>query len=275
MSLKYKKTTKADPATIWNYLIGKIGNAYGVAGLMGNLYTESALKSCNLQNSYEKSLGYTDAKYTDAVDDGSYTNFSGDSAGYGLAQWTYKTRKAALLAYCQDKGASIGNLEAQLEFLYKELSESYKTVLSTLKSATSVKEASDIVLTKYENPASQTAAVKTKRASYGQGYYDEYAGTTSAASTASTASEETSSSEIKVETAASKASGYSKGKKLKTTANLRMRTGAGEDKTIIKVLPKGTAVTWYGYYTAVSGVKWYLVKDSTDQTGFMSSKFLS
>ena len=30
--------------TIWLYLIGKIGNAFGVAGLMGNLYAESGLR---------------------------------------------------------------------------------------------------------------------------------------------------------------------------------------------------------------------------------------
>ena len=28
---------------IWDYLIGKIGNEYGVAGLVGNLYAESGL----------------------------------------------------------------------------------------------------------------------------------------------------------------------------------------------------------------------------------------
>ena len=41
---------------IWDYLYGKIGNAYGVAGLMGNLYAESALIPNNLQNTYEKKL---------------------------------------------------------------------------------------------------------------------------------------------------------------------------------------------------------------------------
>lgn len=71
--------------TIWNYLIDKIGNPYGVAGLMGNLYVESGLRPDNLQNTYEKKLGMTDAQYTAAVDDGSYTNFVHDSAGYGLA----------------------------------------------------------------------------------------------------------------------------------------------------------------------------------------------
>ena len=68
---------------IWDYLYGKIGNAYGVAGLMGNLYAESALRPNNLQNTYEKKLGLSDTQYTAKVDDGSYTNFVKDSAGYG------------------------------------------------------------------------------------------------------------------------------------------------------------------------------------------------
>lgn len=57
---------------IWNFLLGKIGNEYGVAGMMGNLYAESGLRPDNLQNAYEKRLGYTDASYTAAVDNGTY-----------------------------------------------------------------------------------------------------------------------------------------------------------------------------------------------------------
>lgn len=165
---------------IWNYLYSKIGNAFGVAGLMGNLYAESALNPKNLQNSYETKLGYTDATYTAAVDNGSYTNFVKDSAGYGLAQWTYWSRKQNLLSYAQSAGASIGDLEMQLGFLYKELSEGYKTVLNTLKNATSVLDASNAALTGYEKPADQSTSVQTKRASYGQKYYELYANSTTA-----------------------------------------------------------------------------------------------
>lgn len=53
----------------------KIGNAFGVAGLMGNLYAESGLRANNLQNSFEKKLGLSDDNYTLAVDSGAYGNF--------------------------------------------------------------------------------------------------------------------------------------------------------------------------------------------------------
>lgn len=171
--------TAADEKTIWNYLMGKIGNAYGVAGLMGNLYAESALKSNNLQQTYEKSLGYNDTTYTAAVDNGSYDNFVKDAAGYGLAQWTYWSRKQNLLAFARSAGKSIGDLGMQLDFLYKELSEGYKSsVLSVLETATSVLTASNAVLLKFERPANQSESVQKKRAEYGQKYYDKYAGGT-------------------------------------------------------------------------------------------------
>ncbi|MEE5993655.1 MAG: phage tail tip lysozyme [Oscillospiraceae bacterium] len=53
--------------TIWNKLISAGLTFAGTAGLMGNLYAESALNPQNLQNSYEKKLGYTDSIYTQAV----------------------------------------------------------------------------------------------------------------------------------------------------------------------------------------------------------------
>lgn len=168
-------TGKNNEEKAWNFLKGKIKNDFGVSGLMGELFAESGLNPQNLQNSYEKKLGFTDATYTAAVDSGSYANFVHDSAGYGVAQWTFWSRKEALLNYVRALGASIGDLEAQLGFLYKELSESYPSVLAALKTATSVRAASDKVLTDFERPADQSEAVKIKRASYGQTYYDKYA----------------------------------------------------------------------------------------------------
>ena len=70
----------ANEKIIWDYLKQQEISDYGVAGIMGNLYAESALSPINLQNSYEKSLGMTDAQYTAAVDNGTYTNFVHDAA---------------------------------------------------------------------------------------------------------------------------------------------------------------------------------------------------
>lgn len=159
---------------IWNYLVGKGLSKAGAAGLMGNLYAESCLNPINLQNTYEKKLGYTDAAYTAAVDSGSYKNFVRDSAGYGLAQWTYWSRKQNLLNFAKKAGKSIGDLEMQLDFLWNEL-QGYAAVLSVLKTASTVKSASDSVLVNFERPADQSATAKNRRAGFGQVYYDRYA----------------------------------------------------------------------------------------------------
>lgn len=176
-------TGKTDAEKIWNYLLSEICNKYGVAGLMGNLYAESALSSINLQDSYNSKLGMTDRQYTDAVDDGSYANFVKDSAGYGLAQWTYYTRKQKLYDFAQAHGTSIGDLGSQLGYLMKELKESYPSVLTTLKQAASVKVASDAVLLKFEKPANTGATVQEKRAAFGETFYKEYAEESSTSTT--------------------------------------------------------------------------------------------
>ena len=177
----YPKTSESKPDTgnvqekeIWDFFTKKGLNAYAVAGLMGNLFAESGLNPCNLQNTYNNKLGMGDEEYTKAVDAGSYGNFVNDSAGYGLAQWTFYTRKQALFDYAKDAGVSIGNLAMQLAFLWEEL-QGYKSIMDTLKSATSVRAASDAVLTGYEKPADQSENVKKQRAGYGDGYYKKYA----------------------------------------------------------------------------------------------------
>lgn len=111
--------------TIHDYLQKKGLSEYGIAGLMGNLFAESGLNPRNLQNSYENVLGMNDNAYVAAVDNGTYTNFVQDKAGFGLAQWTFWTRKQALLDFAKASGKSIGDLIMQLDFLWKELSGSY------------------------------------------------------------------------------------------------------------------------------------------------------
>ncbi len=58
-----------------------------------------------------------------------------------------------------------------------------------------------------------------------------------------------------------------------STDPLMLRSGAGTNKGIIAKMPKGAKVQCYGYYTEVSGVKWYYVTYN-GKTGFASSKLL-
>lgn len=141
---------------------------------MGNLFAESGLIPTNLQNSYESKLGMNDASYTTAVDNGSYTNFTHDSAGYGLAQWTYWSRKQGLFQLCKSRGKSIGDLSTQLDFLYQELTTSYSQLLKILKATSSVEEASNLVVTQFERPADQSFDALKQRALYSQRYFNTY-----------------------------------------------------------------------------------------------------
>jgi len=157
---------------IWNYLMKKLGNKYAAAGMMGNLYAESRLQPADLEKRFEKSLGMDDKTYTRKVDDGSYKNFVNDKAGYGLVQWTYKTRKEKLLNYARSVGKSIGDLNMQLDFFFKELSEKYPKILEKIRKAKSVKEASDVIVLEYEIPQDHSSRVCELRANYGRFYYN-------------------------------------------------------------------------------------------------------
>lgn len=162
---------------IWDYLKGKGYNDYAIAGIMGNLHAESGLRPNNLQNEYEKKFGMNDEQYTMAVDNGSYKNFVNDAGGYGLAQWTYHSRKKRLLDYAKQKGTSIGDPAMQLDYLDKELNDSYSGVVRTLKSARSVKEASDVMLHDFERPKNHNSSSKiNERLGYSQSFYNQFAG---------------------------------------------------------------------------------------------------
>ena len=161
---------------VWDKLISAGLTPAGAAGLMGNLYAESGLRPDNLQNSCEKRLGYSDADYTAAVDCGAYACFVTDGAGYGLAQWTYPSRKAALLAYARARGRSIGDLDMQVGYLLQELQSLFPAVLRLLRTTDSFWDASNIVLLEFERPANKSVANCARRVGFAQEFYDKFTG---------------------------------------------------------------------------------------------------
>lgn len=170
---------------VWKRLIGTIINPYGVAGIMGNIYAESGMIANRveilcLKRLKEHGKVYSDESYTEAVDSGKITMeefmhpLPNKQYGYGLCQWTSPMRKAGLYYLCRSKNASIGDADVQIDWLLAELQTTYKNVLAGLKSAKSVREASDIFLTQFEMPADTSEAIKKARASYGEKYYNEF-----------------------------------------------------------------------------------------------------
>lgn len=166
---------------IWEFFKAKGLSDFGIAGLMGNLYAESGLKSNTLErlciNRYaQNGIAYTDETYTLNVDNGaiSKTEFlspMGKHYGYGLAQWTTESRKRGLYEYTEQQYTSIGDLQTQCEYLYRELETSFKTVLSVLKTAQDINSASDRVLLRFEAPKDAESQIETRR-KYSKEIYD-------------------------------------------------------------------------------------------------------
>lgn len=168
---------------IWIFLRGHGLTAAGAGALMGHMHAESGsipnrVEMLCLKRLSEAGQKYNDATYTAAVDSGKITReeflhpLPGKQYGYGIVQWTSPSRKAGLYDRAKEKGCSIGDLDLQLSYLIWELKTCYPAVLKVLKSAQTVKEASDIVLLKFECPADCGEAVKATRAKYGQAIYD-------------------------------------------------------------------------------------------------------
>ena len=158
----------------------------GACGLLGNLEAESdgfypnRVEYLCIKRLKENGKIYTHESYTAAIDTGKISceeflhPLAGKQYGYGLAQWTSPGRKARLWNLAKQKGVSIADEYMQIEYLLKELQESYGSVLKVLKTTTSIREASDIVLKKFEIPANTGESVCTGRAARGQRFYDGY-----------------------------------------------------------------------------------------------------
>lgn len=141
--------------------------------MLGNFEAESGLQSNNLQNDYEKKLGFMDEMYTMAVDVGSYKNFANDKAGYGLAQWTYGPRKKNLLEFANNRGASIGDEDMQVDFAVHELRTEYSGLFSYLCQTDDLYTATSRICKEFERPAVNNIAT---RYAFAQKWDKEFSG---------------------------------------------------------------------------------------------------
>lgn len=125
----------------------------GALGVMGNLQAESGLEPCRVQGDF--AAGRTKSiDYAASVDSGllDVNRAASDGLGWGLAQWTYSTRKRALILYCQGSGRSIADLDAQVEFLIREMRD-YAGLWRFLTETDDVWSAADRVCREFERPA--------------------------------------------------------------------------------------------------------------------------
>ncbi len=232
---------KADYSlTIWNSLMKAICNPYGVAALMGNLFAESSLNpECKTGSKYKE---ISSSEYISNVDNGTINEdtFIHDDVAFGLAQWRYWSRKKALYELAKEQHKSIGDINLQIDFLIKEI-KTYKMVWNAMIDAAFIKDASDIILTKYERPANVGDAVKEKRASYGEKYYDKFSNMSS-----EPIAEPVIDHDVFVIT---------------STNNVNLRSGNGREYSIVKqIAKKDTYFSWVA--TADNG--WHAIRTTID-----------
>lgn len=144
--------------------------AEGACGILGNMQAESNLKANIAQRGM---TSRTDEDYTAAADMG-LIDFAHDSVGYGLCQWTFWSRKQALLCFARECGTSVGNEKTQTDFCVKELREDYPALWAYLCSTEDVAKAAERVCKEYECPAVNNVNVRAK---YAQEFFDTLGGT--------------------------------------------------------------------------------------------------
>ena len=135
-------------------------NDDAVTAILVNMTSESGIVPYRLEGDF--SSGYSNSlKYTNDVDSGAISRYDfinrGNcrKEGYGLVQWTACGRKEKLYDYIKSSNASIGDVNLQVEFFVKELSENYPGVNNYLKNVSySAIDKTNYFCEKYEIPVS-------------------------------------------------------------------------------------------------------------------------
>ena len=135
--------------SIYGALVRAGMTAAGACGLMGNMQAESGMKSNIVQRGM---TALSDGEYTRRADAGEL-DFIRDGAGYGLCQWTYRSRKQALLRFARECGVSVGDEGMQVEFCLSELCGEYPVLRRFLCETQDVRAAAERVCREYERPA--------------------------------------------------------------------------------------------------------------------------
>jgi len=192
-------STTANDQLIWNFFRNRGLNEFATAGIMGNLFAESNMRTTIVERArwhvirdnhgmpglIERPAHNNtemDEWYTNAINSGEITRAAfQDGVGYGISQWTFWSRKAAMHDFIlnfhteQDMPFNIGCLDAQLHYFWHELTTTHRTsTFIPLQSVNCVFEASNIVLMQFMRPADQGLSVQGRRAGFSLGYYNRY-----------------------------------------------------------------------------------------------------
>ena len=118
---------------IYDFFIEKGLTPEQTSGIMGNLQVESGFNP-EVHGDYIKK-------------DGGYTSF-------GIAQW-HKSRKRDLINFCSTRKLNLSGLDCQLNFLWFELTTSYKGVFKKIKSSKTPEDSAHYFADEFEIPANK------------------------------------------------------------------------------------------------------------------------
>ena len=136
----------------------------GACGILANAQAESEFCSDNMENSYNKKFGVTDAEYTQLADL-EQVDFVNDAVGYGLWQFTYYEFKQVLLDTARSNGASVSDVETQTETLIKILkTPEFSGLMKFLKNTSDPALASEKFMLVFERPAVISTSARHERA---------------------------------------------------------------------------------------------------------------
>lgn len=151
-------------ANIWTFLRLEMHiDATHASAVMANMKAESWFSSNNLQDE-NKVITHHDPDYVYKTD---------DEKGYGIMQWTERSRKEGLLAEADAMGLEPGDLNAQLAYFRTEMtSYTYcKREWTNFKAIKTLASATDYFLNYIEMPRKENER-KEERRSFANQIYD-------------------------------------------------------------------------------------------------------
>lgn len=172
---------------IWNALRKAGLSKEQTAGVMGNLYQESA----NTWDPRVVEFGWPNGHggtsragkpetWSDTIPPN--TNSAGQP-GYGICQWTSPGRKQGLQQFCDSNGLKVNSIEGQIGFLLHELQTGFKvSTWEPLKATNDINEATKIFLYHFEagaaagrEPSAGFRQYLPARQGFAKAEYDKFA----------------------------------------------------------------------------------------------------
>ena len=157
--------------TIYFKLVEAGMSPVGACAMLGNMQAESGMRANNAQDGLSP---LSDPVYTDYANRG-LIDFVNDEIGYGLCQWTLKSRKRKMLDFHRRRGMSIDHEDTQVDFCLWELQNEpeYRELWIYLCNATGVYEATERICKEYERPAVNNVEERARAAN---GFYMSFGG---------------------------------------------------------------------------------------------------